>query len=134
MASLSIASSFICVLRAIENLVCGGEDVRFSAHGLDDNPYDGGFRDVLVLQEMILRHELSDHCFQDSPLLDGLFHELSLSKTDDAFIDLTDSTPLFPDDLRSDLIHQEAHARIRLERFYLSPRLSTVKIDAALEE
>ena len=54
---------------------------------------------------MICGYELLHQFFQDSPLLNGPFHELGFSKTDDAIIDLTDSTPLVPDDLRPDVIH-----------------------------
>ncbi len=117
--------------------MCGGEGVLLSAYGFDDNFYDGGVWDIPIFQTgkgMIRRHELPDHGFQDAPLLSGFFHEFGSSETDDAFINLTDSASLFPGDLGSYLVNQEAQTRIRPERFDLSPRLSTVEINGALEE
>jgi len=72
--------------------------------------------------------------FQDPPLLNRLFDKLGFPKTDNAFINLTDPAALCPENLRPDIIHQKARARIGPKRLDLSPGLGAVKNKCCLQK
>lgn len=113
------------------------ERVRFSAHRFDNNLYDDGLLDVLIFhrgKRITRRHVFLHHSLQDSSLLNRPLHNLSLSKTDDAPVNLSNPAILCPKDLRPDLIYQKTHARIHPERIHLSARQCAMEVNAAFKE